>query len=154
MSGGASSIDILQTMQQRLLNTADANSHTLAQTLGTRLYIVDVPSDATFPYGVMRLQNRRSGGWQLTMREEAELEVLFYARPFSALSAIEIAADLADGAMYLYQDRSGGGIVSCNRHRRDSIERFTDPADRELAIVRSVYSLILWPEYLTAHPTT
>lgn len=156
MSGGVSTIDVYSTVRARMLTCPNAAGAYLGQTFtgapGPDLYVEKVPTDTLFPYGILTLTTT-SDPRQSGIRQDGEMELVLYGRPISILSALNAAADLAAGAMTGYTDRSGGGVVHCVKHRRTPVPTYTDPADREMCVVRVVFTLILYPVFLALHPT-
>jgi hypothetical protein len=156
MSGGVSTMDVYTTVRSRMLTCADANGAMLGTTFtgypGSDLFIEKVPTQAVFPYGVLSLQlvtdPRQSG-----FRADGEMELMLYTRPIAALTALNAAADLAQGAMTGYSDRTNGGVIHCIKTRRTSVPTYGDPADREMCAVRLVFTLSIYLQFLATHPT-
>ena len=124
---------------------------TLATSLtGQGIYAVQGPDEVTYPYGVMRLQNRRTSGEYNGERETVDLELLLFHRPRNEQYPLEGLADIADEAMLRYVDNSAGLVFSRER-QRDTLPAGTGPADREVVAIRCLYPLTIWPQYLTQY---
>jgi hypothetical protein len=134
----------------RLLSFAPLSGATLDTRLGGRLYIVQAPADAVYPYGVLRLMNRmQSEGYQ-NVRETGDLELLLLHRGRAHQWEVEEALDVADQAMLGWWDTATGARWA--RHRvRDMLPAAPDPMDRELVVGRWVMGFTHWPHYLTQY---
>ena len=117
-----------------------------------RLYKSQAPDTVAYPFGVMRMINRLTGGEYNGEREAFDLEIMLFGRPRSQGKTIEDAADLFDQAMLRYRDGSSGAIFSRSR-QRDTMPAPVDPADREVVQIRLAYSCKAWPLYLTKYST-
>ena len=151
------STDALFTMlRTKLLSFAPLAGATLMTRLGgttlnnARLWKDNIPDNAAYPLGVMRIINRASSGQYNGERETFNLEIMLYGRPRSQAVAIEDAADVCDQAMLRYSDSTSGLMFSRER-QRDTLPAFADPADREVVQVRLVYSAVVWPRMLTQY---
>ena len=143
---------LYKALQTRLLTFQALGSPT-PETLGdslTKLYIVQGADDAKYPYGIMRLQARQTSGEYAGERETPDLELLLYDRPRKQQYVVEGYADIADQALLRHADSSAGFFFSGSRER-DTIPMNTQVSDREVVAVRCVYSLIVWPLFLTQY---
>lgn len=110
----------------------------------------DTVTTKTPRWGVLRLQNRRSDG-DGAEREVAEFEVALFARPRSQKVTLEQCADLCDQAMLRYTETTTGGLIGCWGRLRSTLPPFPSPADAEVVQIRIVYSLVIYPAYLTQY---
>jgi hypothetical protein len=146
---------LLKGLQQWLL--AFVPKDVPADTLATRLngiYQVQVPDNAPFPYGVLRLDNNVSHGAYNADRLTADLELQLYDRPREKLANLERSADVADMALLRFTTGStppGVGVVFGRDRTRNTLPPFPAPADREVCAIRLVFPLTIWPAYLTQY---
>lgn len=149
------------TLRTRLLTHTRLSGSTLAEILGTapssgsdgKLYKVQAPDNATYPYGVMRLMNRRTSG-DIAEREVAELEVMLFGRPRSQQATMEGAADACDEALLPRYVDASSGVVACTGRTRNTMPVFAEPADREVVQIRLVYTLIVYPQNIAQYADT
>lgn len=113
-----------------------------------RLYVWAPPEPTAFPYATLRLMRSSTAGFN-SYREDAELEVQITGRPESQLPLVESAMDLVDQCLLSLTDTAAGLMVSRSRTRQ-TVPRFTDPADDAVVTVMATYTLFLWPEVLTS----
>lgn len=152
-------------LRTRLLTFTAMDGATLADTLGTTatgagsigaLFWEKAPDKMLGPdglplkrWGIARLANRRSRG-DGQDGELAELEVMLFARPRSEKATLEACADCCDQAMLRYADTSSG-VIGCWGKTRSTLPPLVSPADTEVVQIRLVYTLVLWPAYLTQY---
>lgn len=139
------------TIRRALLEYRGLDETQVADVLGaepaTRFFITRAPDDTPFPYGTMRLESTNDGKYH-GMRLESLLEVQLYAKPWTQGDSIEGTADLIEEAMYGFLINSDG-LAFCHGKQRATLPAGTDPADSEVYTVRLVFSLAIWPAYLT-----
>lgn len=140
--------EILETLRRALLDYENANGDALRDTLGENLWRNRAPDNQPFPYGTMRLSTRNDGKYH-GLRLEGKLEVQIYGRPASQLEVLNDAADLCDQAMTFYVGASAGGLMFTHAFQRDEMPPAGSPVDSETCTIRLVYSLAIWPAYLT-----
>ncbi len=143
---------LYKALRTRLLGFQALGSPT-PDTLGfllRDLWIVQGPDDASFPYGIMRLQARQRPGEYAGEREAMDLELLLYDRPRKQQYTVEGYADIADQALLRYTDSTAGFFFS-GSSERDTISMDSSIADREVVAVRCVYHIISWPQFLTQY---
>ena len=117
-----------------------------------RLYKSQAPDTVLYPFGVMRLINRHTGGEYNGERESFDVEIMLFGRPRSQGKTIEDMADVFDQAMLRYRDGSSGILFSRSR-QRDTVPQPMDSADREVVQIRLAYSGKAWPLFLTKYST-
>jgi hypothetical protein len=113
------------------------------------------PDTAPYPYVLARFMNGDSSTFML--RTPVDLELLLYARPRAQAEALENIADVIDQAMKQFTSRDltgSGGLAFSRGRRRDTLPPFSSPADRELVAIRMVFSLVLYPQFLTVMGTS
>lgn len=159
-----STTDLETALRTRLLTFTAMDGATLADTLGAsltgsgsdgKLYWDAAPDNVTESsgrWGILGLKNRRTRG-DGQDGELAELEVMLFARPRSQKQTLEACADLCDQAMLRYRDTSSG-VIGCWGKLRSTLPPMTSPADAEVVQIRLVYTLVLWPAYLTQYHAT
>lgn len=154
-----STVNLGTVIRNRLLTfVPKAGGQTLMQKLGgattdqARLYRDAPPDTAVYPFAVMRLINRANDRDYDYEKDPLDVEVMFFGRPRSQAQLMEDCADLADQAMLRWREPTGGLIYSKGR-TRDTLPPPVEPADREVVQVRCVYSLAVWPTYLTQYST-
>lgn len=147
-----------QIRDQVLTFAPKGGGATLNTTLGGtgtndgRLYKSQAPDTVLYPFAVMRLINRLSGGEYNGDREAFDVEIMLFGRPRSQGKTIEDAADVFDQALLRYRD-SGSGLVFSRSRQRDTMPAPVDPADREVVQIRLAYQCKAWPLYLTKYST-
>lgn len=124
---------------------------TLRTTLTDRLYVLQAPDDAAYPFLEWRLVNRTTGaGDDGRFRENADLEVQCHARPRSSLAAAEAIMDRVEAALLQWSTATPAGLLTVRRMvQRDTLPPFPDPADREVIQIRAVFALTWWAPYRT-----
>jgi hypothetical protein len=148
-----------QIRDQMLTFVPKGGGATLNTTLGGtgtndgRLYKSQAPDTVNYPFGVMRLINRVTGGEYNGEREAFDVEIMLFGRPRSQGKTIEDLADQFDQAMLRYKDGSALGLVFSRSRQRDTMPAPVDPADREVVQIRLAYSCKAWPLYLTKYST-
>jgi len=118
--------------------------------LADRLYMAQ-PDTLAYPYGLIRLMGRTVTPGSHGERETADLEIMLHERPRRLLERLEGIADAFDQAMQRYTAADAGhtlGIVFSRVRRRDTLPPFSNPADRDVAQIRLVYPLTIWPGFL------
>jgi hypothetical protein len=125
---------------------------TLRTTLTSRLYVLQAPDDAAYPFLEWRLVNRSTGaGDDGRFREVADLEVQCHARPRAALPTAEAIMDRVESALLHYSEETPAGLVTVRRMlQRDTLPPFPAPADREVVQIRAVFALTWWAPYRTS----
>lgn len=149
----ASTAAFYTALRQYLVNYIGPNEDALSDILASdvnnnpRLYIVRAADDIGFPYGVMRLETTNAGDHH-GLRLEGMLEIQLFGRPWTQGDDIEHAADLVEQAMYAFLFNSDG-LAFCHGKQRQTLPPGIDPADSEVYTVRLVFTLAIWPAYLT-----
>jgi len=108
------------------------------------------PDTAPYPYVLARFMNGDSATFML--RTPFDLELLLYDRPRAFADDLEDVADVIDQAMKQFTARDPNGVrgLAFSRgRRRDTLPPFTNPADREVVAIRMVFSLVVYPQFLT-----
>jgi hypothetical protein len=146
----ASMADLYTLIRTRLLGFTPLVGDGLDTLLGNRLYIAQAPDDAAFPYATMRCINVNRDGAYQGYRMSLDVEVLFYAQPRSQQQAVEGYADVADQALLGWHDATDGLAFNWEGSRL-SLPVYTAPGDREVAGVRCVYPVKVWPSFLTQY---
>lgn len=139
---------IYATIEERLLTFAPLVGDTLATLLGGRLYTLQPPDDAAFPYAVVRLVNRSSSPQHRAVRETPDVELTFWHR--EDVWALETIADTADQAMLGYRDMSAGVVFAQHRHR-NPIPPGGAETDRTVIGILCRYPIVVWPTLLTRY---
>lgn len=125
-----------------------ALSHT--SLLNGRLYTLESPDTAAYPFAIQRLQSRRTGpGDDGRLRERGELEVQVFGRPRSALLSVERIADIMEEALYGWSTDADGLLTIRSMVSRETLPAFQSPENREIVRVRVVWSYTWWPLYRT-----
>lgn len=123
------------------------DGRTVDDVLDGRLYNTRAPDNPTFPYGTFRLTTRNDGRSH-GMRRMGELEVQLYGRPWAQREVMEGVADLFDQAA-LCLVRGVQGLTFAYGSQRETIPPVGAAVDSEVVTIRLVYSVVLWPDYLT-----
>lgn len=139
----------LESLRDALLTFENINGGTLADIIGDNLYRRAAPANMPFPYGVMRLSTKRSNGFN-GLRRVGTLEVQLYGRPSSQLETVSDAADLCEQAMQFYVDSSEDGLAFVNDVQRTELPEGSAPVDGETVAIRLVFTLVIWPAFLTS----
>jgi len=140
---------LMESLRSTLLEFEDVNGNTLEDIIGENLYRRAAPANTAFPYGVMRLDTRRSNGFN-PLRKTGTLEIQLYGRPSSQLEDISDAADRCEQAMAFYVDSSGGGLAFVNDVQRTELPEGSAPVDGETCGIRLVFTLVIWPAFLSS----
>lgn len=142
---------IYATLRQAILNyERPPNAVSIASLTGTdqnRVHIWAPPPKTLFPYVCLRL-SRSSGGAYNGYRETATLEIQCIGRPESQLTLVQAMMDVIDGCFLGYKE-PGSGLMFSRERTRDTIPRFTEPADANVVGEISRFSFVLWPKVLT-----
>jgi hypothetical protein len=112
-----------------------------------RVHVWAPPPSTPFPYLCLRL-TRASGGAYNGYRETAQLEIQCIGRPESQLPLVQACMDIVDGAFLGYAE-PGSGLMFSRERTRDTIPRFTEPADANAVGELSRFSFVFWPRVLT-----
>lgn len=149
----ASSVQLYARIRRLLLDYVGPDeADRLADYLdGERVYVWAPPEPAPFPYLTLRLMRTGTPGFN-GYREDAELEVQCIGRPESQLPLVESAMDLVDQCLTGLTDAAAGLVVGRQRTRQ-TVPRFTEPADDAVVAVQATYTLFLWPQVLTTRAT-
>jgi hypothetical protein len=143
-------------IRTRVLTFQPITGTTLGARLSGRLYKDWPPENAVFPYGIMRVINRISGGrnQQPNYRETPSAEFMLYdnTRAAARVDALEDMGDLIDAALIGYVDSTSGLVYSVGR-QRDTLPPPVDPADRHSNSIRILYDFTVYPTYLTQQLT-
>lgn len=128
--------------------------------VGDRIYWDRPPADVGYPFGILRLSTRPGTTNFQGERLEGSLELSLIARPAGTaeVDALNQAGDLAQGA--LVHARVGDsaaattGLIFVGESTRDPLPPPIEPVDEQTYQVRILWTLTLWPRYLTqyAHP--
>lgn len=141
-------------IRTRVLTFVPLAGATLGTRLSGRLYKDWPPETAVFPYGVMRIINRVSGGvnQQPQYRETPSAEFMLYdnTRAAARVDALEDMGDLLDAALIGYSDSTSGLVFSVGR-LRDTLPPPVDPADRHANSIRILYDFTAYPVYLSQY---
>ncbi len=137
-------------LRTRLLDFVPTEGNALRASVGTRLYTLQAPDNAGLPHGVLRIQSRTTGTVDDgRLGERGEIELQWFARPRSALTAVERFADVCEAALLHYHTDTVGVLTIRRLIARDTLPPNTEPADRELVQLRLVWSYTWWPTYRT-----
>ncbi len=148
----ASTNAILDTMRSALLDFENINGVALKDILTGDLWRNRAPDNRAFPYGTLRMNTRRTPGYS-GRRLDGKVEILLYGRPSSQLDDISDAADLCEQALLDYVNASPGGLLFTADVQRDELPPAGDPVDSETCTVRIIFTLAIWPAYLTSLTT-
>ena len=142
---------IVTLIRNRLLAFTPTTGSTLATSLGSRLYVVQAPDTAVFPYGVLTCTRMGTQGFS-GYRESWQAELQLFASPRSAQWTLEGIADVADQAMLQWEDRTSG-VAFAGYRSRWTLPPFPDAADREIVRIRCLYDVAVWPSLFTQYVT-
>lgn len=147
----SSTYKLLEALRRAMVNYSPDGERHISDVLGTepdtRLFITRAPDNGKFPYGTIRLESQNSGRYHL-MRLVGSLEVLLYGRPWTQQENIENCADMIEQAMY-EMILNSDGLVFCQSKQRATVPPGPDPVDSEVCTVRLLFTLVIWPAYLT-----
>jgi hypothetical protein len=120
----------------------------LRVTLGARLYTLEPPDNALFPFATQRLRFRSTGaGDDSRLRERAEIEFMIYGRPRTSLAACERIADIIEESLLHYNTQAIGHLTIRGLVSRETLSAYQSPENREIVQIRTVLSLTFWPTY-------
>lgn len=141
---------LLTALRDQLLGFTPQTGTGLGDFLGDRLYIIQAPDDAVYPYGLLRLINRIEtpgfGGY----RETGDVELMLLHRGRGYQWDMEDALDGVDQAMLNWWAVTDGGQWTGPRVR-DMLPAAPEPMDRELVQGRWVCGYRSWLTYLTQY---
>lgn len=144
---------IVEHLRDAMLNFTNANGGTLADIIGDNFFRNRAPDNQLYPYGTYRMNTRKTPGYS-GLRLDGKLEVQLYGRPSSQLEDISDAADLCEQAMLEYVKASPPqGLIFTNDVQRDELPPAGAPVDSETVTIRLVFTLAIWPAYLTSLTT-
>jgi hypothetical protein len=120
------------------------------QLLTGGLYTLEAPDKATYPFGLIRLQSRRTGqGDDGRLRERGEVHVMLYGRPRADLDRLELVMDVTENALYGWSGDVEGLLSIRALTQRDTLPPYQSPENREIISVRGVWEYTYWPSYRT-----
>lgn len=147
----SSTYNLLEALRRAILSYSPGENLSVSNVLGTdpdcRLYLVRAPDNTKFPYGTIRLETANSGRYN-AMRLTGDFEILLYGRPWTQQRDVENVGDLIEQAMYEMIINSDG-LVFCMSKQRATLPPGPDPVDSEVCTVRLLFTLAIWPAYLT-----
>lgn len=150
-----STANVYATLRRALLEYVDPiTGHALPDLLkGPHVYVTMVPEDApSFPYITIRLTLASDTGTN-SYRQTGTLSVDVIGKPSRQAVLVEDVADVCDAVLVGYTE-PGSGLVLGRGRTRETLPRFTDPADKDIVGVTLSYSLILWPRVSTDRART
>lgn len=139
-------------LRSRLLNFTPRSGSTLNTSLGGRLYTVQAPDNAEYPYAVVRLVDRRQTDGYGGLRETFELELSIFDRPRVQQWRAEGIADVAEQA-FLGWSLATSGVLFSRHVRRVTMPPAPSPMDRELVHIVVYVPIVAWPVMLTQYVT-
>jgi len=144
-----STVAMMKTMRRMLLDWRNPRGETARDYLGERLFETRSPdSPLVFPYAVMRLETQNDGT-NHGMRLTGFLEVQVHGRPWTQQAVVYAIADLFDQSMVgRWMNRRG--LIVAHGFSRQTLPPGTAPIDSEVVTVRLEYTLLMWPQFLTA----
>lgn len=112
------------------------------------LHTHSAPDAATYPYGVLRLQNRRNNNRDdASFSEEGELELILVSRPRASIVTLERIADIVEEALLNYATDAVGWWDVRELVNRTTMPPYPSPADAEMVQVRLLWRYTWWPLY-------
>jgi hypothetical protein len=146
---------MIQDFRSRILNFVPRSGDTLNTTLGGRIYTTQAPDNVTYPYGVLRMLDRRQTVGDQGFREAFELELSIAGRPRSQQWIVEGALDVAAQA-FLHWDIKTSGLMFSQQRRVGPLPPAPAPMDRELVQIVVYVPIVAWPvmftQYFTSSP--
>lgn len=143
-----STFSLIETLRTQLLNFVSPapGAVSIASLINKRFWITQAPDKASYPYGVMRIPERRNRR-PPRYRNEIDVEVQFFGRKRSDMQLIDQMADTAEQALigFMIADQGAGMIQTC---QRNEVIYDNDPADREIMQVRLLFSGYVYVAYL------
>lgn len=144
---------MMQDLRSRLLTFQPASGDTLNTSLGGRLYTVQAPDNAEYPYAVIRLVDRRQTDGYGGLRETFDVELSIVDRPRTQQWRAEGIADVAEQAFRDW-DLATSGILFSRHVRRLTLPPAPSPMDRELVQIVLFVPIVAWPVMLTQYVTS
>ncbi len=147
-----STMAVKKALRRTLLDYTNPITQRNARTIiQERLYIDKADNISTFPYGVLRLGTDNPGSYQ-GLRLNGALEVQLFGRPWRMQPIVEGVADLCQQCMWsAVLNRKG--LIFCHGSERATLPPATAGApavDSEVCTVRLVFTLAIWPSFLTS----
>lgn len=137
-------------IRTRLLGYDPTGRAALGQLLTGGLYSIEAPDKASYPFGVLRLMNRRTGpGDDGRLREKGELQVTLYGVPRTSFDTIETAMDVIENALYGWNTDADGTFTIRGMLIRATLPGYQSPENREILSVRATWVYTWWPSYRT-----
>lgn len=143
---------ILEALRDQLLDYENVNGETVRDILEENLFRNRAPDNQEYPFGTLRLTTRKTPGYS-GRRKDGKLEVTLYGRSSGQLQDISDAADRCEQAMLDYVSASSGGLMFTHECQRDELPQGGTPVDGETVTIRLLYTLAIWPAYLTSLTT-
>jgi hypothetical protein len=133
----------------RLLTYQPIGQQRLSVLLSGRLFAVEPPEKVAYPFAVMRLFGRRTGGGDDgALRENGSMEIMFVSRPRSQSALVDLCADISEEALLRWHDPVAQ-IMMRQLVSRETIPPFQSAENREIVRVRAVWTYTWWPQYRT-----
>jgi len=136
-------------LRQRILDfDPSGQDMPLRVTLGARLFTLEPPDNALYPFVTQRLRFRSTGtGDDARLREQSEIVFMIYGRPRASLATVERIADIIEESLLHYNTTAVGPLTIRGVVSRETLPAFQSPENREIVQVRLVLSLTWWPTY-------
>lgn len=158
-----STLGVLNIIRTRLLTYVPENGTTLAMLLGStssgagsdgKLYLDQAPDNLTGYYGVLRLLEAPTGGFNGGKMLRGLIECHLYGKPRTpqTVTALHRMADVVTLAWqrYLYTENTDANCVIARDVESRVVVFFEAPADRELVLCRLLLPFATVPQFLTA----
>lgn len=124
---------------------------TVPQLLTGGVFSVEAPDKTTYPFALIRLQNRTTGaGDDGRLRERGTIQIVAYGRPRADFDTIETAMDVMENALYGWNTTDAAGLLTIRGiDQRDTLPPYQSPENREIISVRCLWDYTYWPAYRT-----
>lgn len=142
---------LLALLRDQLLSYKSTSGTSARDSIGEKLYHGRAPdgTEPKFPYAIMRL-SLSNDGENFGMRLRGELEVQVFGRPYTMQKAVNDLCDLFDQAMLGFVKTTSGLVFAKGKLRQPLPAASGEPLDGEVVAVRLLYTLVIWPTYLTS----
>lgn len=151
----ARTTNLTGALRTRLLTFDPAGPDTGLQVLlSGGLHTVAPPDSATYPYGILRLMNRRTGRLDdAALEEEGEVELTVVGRHRNQLVTVERCVDIAEEALLRWSTGGVGSLMIRRVVGRMTLPPFPQPANAEIVQSRIIWRYTWWPDYRTQYAT-
>lgn len=143
-----STTEVVNALRRALLDYTNDAGGSARDTLAERFWDGRARDRTVFPYAVCRLNTRNEGRYH-GMRLDGALEIQVFGKPWAQQQSVNAVCDLFDQAMRCLVLQLHGLII-CHGFQRDELPEGYGLVDADIVTVRLLYTLAIWPDFLTS----